>query len=35
MKIKESKAKRANLNESVQHDLRQMDEEMKLLKKIE
>ena len=34
MKIKESKAKRANLNESVQHDLRQIDEEMKLLKKL-
>ena len=30
MKIKELKAK---LNESVQHDLRQMDEEMKLLKR--
>ena len=30
MKIKELKAK---LNESVQHDLRQIDEEMKLLKR--
>ena len=34
MKIKESKAKRANLKESVQHDLRQIDEEIKLLKKL-
>ena len=33
MKIKELKAKKAKLNESVQHDLRQMDEEMKLLKR--
>ena len=31
-KIKELKAKKAKLNESAQHDLRQMDEEMKLLK---
>ena len=34
MKIKESKAKRANLKESVRHDLRQIDEEIKLLKKL-
>ena len=33
MKIKELKAKKAKLNESVQHDLRQIDEEMKLLKR--
>ena len=33
MKIKELKAKKAKLNESVQHDLRQMDEEMKLPKR--
>ena len=33
MKIKELKAKKAKLNESVQHYLRQMDEEMKLLKR--
>ena len=33
MKIKALKAMKAKLNESVQHDLRQMDEEMKLLKR--
>ena len=33
MKIKELKAKKAKLNESVQHYLRQMDEEMNLLKR--
>ena len=33
MKMKELKAKKANLNECVQHDLRQMDEEMKFLKR--
>ena len=33
MKIKELKAKKAKLNESVQHDLRQIDEEMKFLKR--
>ena len=30
-KIKELKAKKAKLNESVHYDLRQMNEEMKLL----
>ena len=33
MKIKEIKAKKAKLNEGVQHYLRQMSEEMKLLKR--
>ena len=33
MKIKEIKAKKAKLNEGVQHYLRQMGEEMKLLKR--
>ena len=33
MKIKELKAKKAKLNESVEHDLRKMDEEMKLLER--
>ena len=33
MKIKELKAKKAKLNKSVQLDLRQIDEEMKLLKR--
>ena len=33
IKIKELKVKKAKLNESVEHDLRKMDEEMKLLKR--
>ena len=33
MKIKDLKAKKAKLNESVQHDFRRMDEEMKMLKR--
>ena len=33
MKMKELKAKKAKLNECVQHDLRQMYEEMKFLKR--
>ena len=33
MKMKELTAKKAKLNECVQHDLRQMYEEMKFLKR--